>query len=397
MVAPIRVKAIHKSPSWNLVLAIPKESISEKMGSYKWTLLGILLFSLLLGQTIANYLVRPIVRHVIHAKKVLWDAAQGDLTVRFEETCKDEIGKMSFAFNQFMENLSLTIGKVKGVTETTTNRIQNLTGRIFEVHTGSIVQTDQTTQVATAVEEMSATLRDMAKNSQDLASNAKEVENSALHGGTVVTEAIKGMETLSASIQESARRVSQLGAHSQEIGNIIGVIEDIADQTNLLALNAAIEAARAGEQGRGFAVVADEVRKLAERTTKATKEIAGVIKTVQTETRGAVAAMEAGSAEVEQGISRVNEAGVELNNIVDGVLKVTDMVQHIAAAVEEQSMVTGKIATNIQTVATLSQVNTRDVEEVNDITQNIAEESKELQVTIEQFIVHKREHDVQLF
>lgn len=394
MTSPIQ---LGNTKTWNLVLAIPNTAISAQMSDFKWTLLGVLLVSLLLGEVIAIFLVRPIIQPIARAKNVLWNAAQGDLTGRFESTTSDEIGQMSQAFNQFMDNLAMIMGKVKEVAESTTTQVQNLTGRTFEVSTGSEVQTTQATQVATAVEEMSATLNDMANNSQNLSADAKDVEQAAHHGGEVVAESINGMQSLSASIQESAQRVSQLGQHSQQIGEIIRVIEEIADQTNLLALNAAIEAARAGEQGRGFAVVADEVRKLAERTSKATKEIAGVIQTVQNGTNEAVAAMEAGTTEVEQGMKRVNEAGTELNNIVAGVLRVTDMVQHIATAIEEQSMVTKEIAENVQTVATLSQDNNRDVEEVNAIANHISSQANDLHGAVGNFILKKQGDDVSLF
>ena len=170
-------------------------------------------------------------------------------------------------------------------------------------------------------------------------------------GGKVVGETIEGMKRIADVVNKSAETVKELGKSSDQIGEIIGVIDDIADQTNLLALNAAIEAARAGEQGRGFAVVADEVRKLAERTTKATKEIAGMIKKIQSDTTGAVQSMEAGH---EGGRARdrlADKAGTSLTEIVGVSQKVTDMVTQIAAASEEQSSASEQISKNVEAIS----------------------------------------------
>ena len=172
-------------------------------------------------------------------------------------------------------------------------------------------QTSQASEVASAVEEMTKTIMENSKNASVAADTAKQARVSAEAGGKVVDDTVHGMKRIAGVVNKSAETVKELGKSSDQIGEIIGVIDDIADQTNLLALNAAIEAARAGEQGRGFAVVADEVRKLAERTTKATKEIAGMIKKIQADTTGAVQSMEEGTQEVERGIELADKAGDE--------------------------------------------------------------------------------------
>jgi methyl-accepting chemotaxis protein len=179
-------------------------------------------------------------------------------------------------------------------------------------------------------------------------------------------------------VKQSAGTVQELGKSSDQIGEIIGVIDDIADQTNLLALNAAIEAARAGDQGRGFAVVADEVRKLAERTTKATKEIAGMIKKIQLDTRGAVTSMDEGTKQVDEGIKLADKAGTSLHQIVGISQKVTDMVSQIAAASEQQSTASEQISKNVEAISSVTgesaagvQQIARAAEDLNRLTENL--------------------------
>jgi methyl-accepting chemotaxis protein len=201
---------------------------------------------------------------------------------------------------------------------------------------------------------------------------------SAEQGGKVVDDTVDGMKRIASVVNKSADTVKELGKSSDQIGEIIGVIDDIADQTNLLALNAAIEAARAGDQGRGFAVVADEVRKLAERTTKATKEIAGMIKKIQSDTSGAVQSMEEGTQEVVRGIELADRAGASLREIVGVSQKVTDMVTQIAAASEEQSSASEQISKNVEAISKVTgetaqgtQQIARAAEDLNRLTENL--------------------------
>ncbi|MEW6653432.1 MAG: methyl-accepting chemotaxis protein, partial [Bacteroidota bacterium] len=199
-------------------------------------------------------------------------------------------------------------------------------------------------------------------------------------GGKVVGQTIEGMNRIAVVVKQSADTVQQLGKSSDQIGEIVQVIDDIADQTNLLALNAAIEAARAGEQGRGFAVVADEVRKLAERTTKATKEIANMIKQIQKDTSEAVISMTSGTVEVEKGKELADEAGKSLSQIISGAEQVVDIVTQVAAASEEQSSAAEQISKNLESInhvtnesATGIQQIARASEDLNRLTLNLQE------------------------
>jgi len=204
--------------------------------------------------------------------------------------------------------------------------------------------------VATASEEMSCTSSEIANNCLMAVESSQRASDSASSGFGVVQETVDEMGRIAERVKESAQTVESLGARSDQIGEIVGTIEDIADQTNLLALNAAIEAARAGEQGRGFAVVADEVRALAERTTKATKEIGTMIKAIQMETKGAVSSMEEGVKAVEKGTIDAARSGHALQEILEQANSVTMQINQIATAAEEQTATTNEITNNIQQI-----------------------------------------------
>ncbi len=246
-------------------------------------------------------------------------------------------------------------------------------------------QSNQTNQVATAMEEMSATVIEVAKNSQGASDASVQTQEIAVTGGDVVKRAVEGMMVVAETVKDSVVTVEALGKSSDEIGAIISVINDIADQTNLLALNAAIEAARAGEQGRGFAVVADEVRKLAEKTTKATKEIADMIKTIQTDTQGAMSSMHEGTKQVEEGVLLASEAGESLQQIVSSVDRVTDMVRQIATAAEQQSATSEEISNNIAGIAEVAGENSEGVKQVSIATEDLARVAEELKAMVSEF------------
>jgi len=281
--------------------------------------------------------------------------AEKDLTARVTIQGNDELGDMGIIFNEMMTGMEEMVKSIQLA-------VLSLTDKSKELLFGAEIMTKdadevagQAGTVATAGEEMAATSTEIANNCIMAAESSQIANQTALNGAEVIERTVQVMRRIADKVKESASTVEGLGSRSDQIGAIVGTIEDIADQTNLLALNAAIEAARAGEHGRGFAVVADEVRALAERTTRATKEIGEMIKSIQQETRGAVNIMEEGVREVETGTSEAGKSGTALAEILQQINTVSLQVSQIATAAEQQTATTSEISGNILQITTVTQ------------------------------------------
>jgi methyl-accepting chemotaxis protein len=311
--------------------------------------------------------------------------ADGDLTVQIAVEGEDEIGQLAGAFRRMAQNLSKAISQISQSAMQVASASSQLQSTAGEIANGAEQVASQSTSVATASEEMSATSGDIAMNCQMAAETSNRASDMARSGVEVVRETIEGMERIAGQVRAAAKTVEDLGARSDQIGAIIGTIEDIADQTNLLALNAAIEAARAGEQGRGFAVVADEVRALAERTTRATREIGDMIKAIQGETKGAVAAMEEGVAQVEKGTASSMKSGDALATIMEQINDVNMQVNQIATAAEEQTATTSEITGNIHQITDIVQRTSQGAAETAAASSDLSRESEQLQRLVGQF------------
>jgi methyl-accepting chemotaxis protein len=353
------------------------------------TLWIVLIISGGVALVLATFIIRGVKKPLDRISYAFHHIGEGDLTKRVEQDSQDEMGMLSAEMNQFVGKLHDTIAKVAQASSVLSSKARSLSSVSATVSEGTREQANQATHAASAVEEMSATVSEMAKNAQEMTSMSDVATKAAQSGGGVVRQAITDMQLVHESVQQTAEKIALLGKGSQEISEIIKVITDIADQTNLLALNAAIEAARAGEQGRGFAVVADEVRKLAERTTRATSEISNMIASIQRETEEAVSAMKAGTARVETGVTLVNEAGQHLDNILTSANTVTTMVQRMAASIGEQSTVANQLASNVQSVATISRQNETSISEASEDSVQLFRMATELQALILQFHLKK--------
>lgn len=317
--------------------------------------------------------------------------SNGDLTVALPTNKKDDIGRMFEGFNKAVENIRSMLERINEAVSSTASASSQISASAEEMAAGSSEQNLQANEVAAAVEEMTKTILSSSENAKFAADTASLNGKIAKEGGDVVVETVNGMNKIAEVVLEAARIVEQLGANSNQIGEIIQVIDDIADQTNLLALNAAIEAARAGEQGRGFAVVADEVRKLAERTTKATKEIAGMIKQIQSNTKLAVSSIKQGAVEVEKGKDLAQKAGSSLNQIIEEVDKSSQLINQLAVASEQQSQSSEQISQSIERISSVINESSVGIQEIARSSEDLNRLTLNLQNLIAKFKI-KSEH-----
>ncbi len=316
--------------------------------------------------------------------------AKGDFTIPdLQIRSKDEAGALASALNKTKNDLgnllSSAMGNVSGTSSQMASASEELSATVHQMTNRLNEQSKRSLQVATAATEMSQTVVDIARNASNIAVSATDTLKIARTGEGVVNQTVNEVRVISDTVAESAESITALGERSKQIFEIVDVIKDIADQTNLLALNAAIEAARAGEQGRGFAVVADEVRKLAEKTSKATAEVGEMISAIQSETGRAVQAMNESRGRVEKGVSLSAEAGDALRKILESIQGLQAMVQQIASATEEMSTVSDSISTDIELIAGVSKETSGSAAEIEEASNNLARLSADLQEVTRKF------------
>ncbi|MDD2735078.1 MAG: methyl-accepting chemotaxis protein [Desulfuromonadaceae bacterium] len=310
---------------------------------------------------------------------------EGDLTKKIIVTSNDEFGTLANEINSLVDKIRRIITEISQTSEQVSASAVELQTNATQMANGAEEVAAQAETVATAGEEMSATSGDIAQNCQMASEGSQQANAAAVSGAKVVDETIAVMESIAERVKSSAKAVESLGSRSDQIGDIVGTIEDIADQTNLLALNAAIEAARAGEQGRGFAVVADEVRALAERTTRATREIGTMIKAIQTETKDAVIAMEQGVAEVTKGSEKAADSGRALEQILEQINDVNSQIHQVATAAEEQTATTSEISNNMQQITEVVARTSRGAQESSAAASRLTDLADDLRRIVSQF------------
>src|SRR6266480_3971650 len=308
----------------------------------------------------------------------------GDLRVQAEVT-PDTLGVLADSFNYMIEELAKVVGRVQSTAVQVTNATRRIIDRSNELTQASETQVAQISQTTEAVEALAIFIQNVARNAQLSAEAAQEALRNANSGQRSVRQTIEGMVVIRENVQETSKKIKRLGERSNEIGEIVRIIEDIADQTNLLALNAAIQSAMAGEHGRGFAVVADEIRLLAERSTESTKRIATLVKSIQGDTFEAVVAMEDSTQEVVKGSQLADEAGRALNSIYNAVERQAQMIETIAHAANEQAQVSENVAVAMGQISEITRQTNAGTQEAAMSVSYLAELADQLRTSVSTF------------
>lgn len=363
-----------------LSLSISLVDLNKQQTANRRTVLLVSALIIALGCVFGYYTSQLVLRPISRVNRIIQIIAEGagDLTQRLEILNEDEIGEFSQGFNRFLDKLAQLVTDARSSTEKVATAANEISIISTESASGAEEQAVQTSEVATSVQEMAAAIVENSQNATQSAQIAERANVKAKEGTETMHATQKGMDEIVESTSRTGQIVESLSSRARQIGEIIQVIDDIADQTNLLALNAAIEAARAGEQGRGFAVVADEVRKLAERTTKATKEIAETIKAIQSDTQEASESMVDAHEVVSRGKEATAKTELVLKDIIDAVTQAMDMVGQIAAASEQMSTGAEEISKNVEAINTVTRDSASGAEKMSSVSERLYRETEAL-------------------
>ena len=353
----------------------------------KVTAVTMTLIATVIGLFVAVIVTRGIMAPIRQTNDMLRDIAQGegDLTQRIKVTSEDEIGQLGNYVNQFMEKLRGIISNVMDVTYQVSAAAEQLSITTKETSSGIHTQQQETAHVAAAINQLSSTVSEVAENADDASQAADEANKHAVKGASDVRNTIAAINELADSVGNAASTIGELKMNSENIGSVVDVIKSIAEQTNLLALNAAIEAARAGEQGRGFAVVADEVRTLAQKTQDSTGEIENLIATLQSGADSAVTAMNSSQTTTSKTIDQATEAGQSLELITSSVETINRMNTQIATTALQQGQVASEVNQNISRISDISEQSAQASNEMAAASDQVARLGEQLNALMRQF------------
>ncbi|HRH82036.1 MAG TPA: methyl-accepting chemotaxis protein [Thiobacillaceae bacterium] len=359
--------------------------VSSLAGTTQTIAGGTTLAGLILSVLLSLAVIQSITRDVGLLRRAATQLAKGDLTARTGVRGRHELGEVGQSFDAMAAAFSTLIGQVHSSSTRVSGEAEGLASIAAEVAQGSQAQITQSTATSASATEMDLAVHEVTDRLSQVVNLTDQASEQTQQGRRVVNDAVNGITDVARTVEESAALIASLGQRSDEIGKIVQVIKDIADQTNLLALNAAIEAARAGEQGRGFAVVADEVRKLAERTAKATSEISGMIQTIQSQTGQTVEIMERGNRQAGDGVAMANRAGQSLEEISAVVDRVVKLIHEISTASSAQVEATHAINRVAGDMAGTARSNGAAVDKALSATRALRELAQDLQASVSRF------------
>lgn len=390
-VRPVQIQLISDLEEMlNYLQKLNQEASVEAKQSYRTTQVVVIVLgaiAIMLGVGIAFFITRSITTPLHTAVKVANNISHGDLTSTISITGKDEMAKLLFALKEMNANLLKTISGVKAAAIDVSESSANLSGAAGQVANRAEVQVEKVMQVGAAMEEMAVSISEVAAGAGNVAKAAAKTQTIAQECNQNIAKGEESTRLMVASVKTSSNTIEELSREIERISEVARVIKDIADQTNLLALNAAIEAARAGEQGRGFAVVADEVRKLAERTSVSTTDISNMVTSISLKTIAAVDSMNKVQIDVKEGETFNKLTRDILSEIVASAADVHILAQDIAAATNEQKSATADTAISMEEISVITEKNSSSINNVGESAEVLSGTARELQRLVDQFKV----------